>query len=193
MSREPTHSEPPRAPDGAVESPRRALFRYRLRPEPRCEYLSSSITAIMGYTPAEFFADPYLAYSLVHPDDLPLLLQLAEDCKRRSRLLRWVRRDGQVVWTEHYYTPIRDAEGVLVAVEGVIEDVTADMQACPPVRSGATPPRRRSSSSPRRRRPRRASATASAPASSPPATTTTTRIATSSSHPKPARLGARYH
>jgi PAS domain S-box-containing protein len=127
----------------AEKSPeaRKIVFRYRLSPEVRCEYMSSSVQGLTGYTPAEFFEDPNLPYALVHPDDLALLLALDLDCQRHGRVLRWVHRDGRVVWTEHYYTPICDDEGTPVAVEGVARDITAEMSArtpCPPVKRGKT-------------------------------------------------------
>jgi PAS domain S-box-containing protein len=108
------------------------LFRYRIAPEPRCEYLSSSVEGLTGYAAAEFFADPHLPWAVIHPEDLPLLLSLEIDCRARPRVLRWVRRDGQVVWTEHYYTAILDASGEPVAVEGVARDITAERAALTP-------------------------------------------------------------
>src|SRR3954471_5235859 len=68
------------APDGgALDAPPEAdegAFRYRLRPEPAHEYVSPQVAALLGYAPEEFYADPWLAFVLVHPDDLPLLLRL---------------------------------------------------------------------------------------------------------------------
>ena len=130
---DPARSGAPDEPEPA--RPREVLFRYRLLPEPRCEYLSSSVKGLTGYAPDEFFADPFLAYAIIHPDDLPLLLQLGLDCRKRGRVLRWVRKDGTVVWTEHCYVPIRSAEGEVVAIEGLARDVSDRMASPPPAPS----------------------------------------------------------
>ena len=36
---------------------------------PGFEYVSPAATAITGYDPEEFYADPDLGYKLVHPED----------------------------------------------------------------------------------------------------------------------------
>jgi PAS domain S-box-containing protein len=136
---QPSAEPTPDTAGDAKKDPRTVLFRYRIAPEVRCEYMASSVEGLTGYAPAEFFADPHLPWSLVHPDDLPLLLRLEIDCRARPRVLRWVRRDGQVIWTEHYYTAVRDDAGDAVAIEGMARDITAERAAenpSPPVPRG---------------------------------------------------------
>lgn len=103
------------------------IYLYRFLPEPRYEYVSPSIEAISGYTTEEFYADPALRWKTVHPDDLPLL----EEITRRPTsfahepiILRRVRKDGTVIWTEQRYTPIFDEGGEVVAIEGVVRDIS---------------------------------------------------------------------
>ncbi len=40
------------------------------------------------------------------------------------RALRWICKDGAIVWLEHHNAPIYDEEGNLVAVEGIARDIT---------------------------------------------------------------------
>lgn len=102
------------------------IYRIRLKPEQRFEYVSPSATAITGYTPEEHYADPWLGYKIVHPDDRHLLEKAArrhgEPPKRL--VLRWIKKDGTVFWTEQINTPIYDETGELVAIEGIARDVT---------------------------------------------------------------------
>lgn len=97
----------------------------------RLEYISPAATTLTGYTPAEFYADPDLWTRLVHPDDRALVERRPREPAEIAApaVLRWIARDGSTVWTEHRSVPVFDAEGSLVAVEGVARDVTRSVEA----------------------------------------------------------------
>lgn len=107
------------------------VYRVRLKPEQRFEYVSPSATAITGYTPEEHYADPWLGYKIVHPDDRKILEEAAGAGgePKREVTLRWIRKDGSIIWTEQRNTPIYDENGELVALEGIARDVTAQKRA----------------------------------------------------------------
>lgn len=108
-----------------VENLADVVYRVRLRPRIAYEYLSPSVTAMTGYTPEEYYANPGLCSETVHPDDRQTLRGLSRlDGERTSVLLRWRSRDGRIIWTEHRVAAVRDAQGELVAVEGVARDVS---------------------------------------------------------------------
>ncbi len=102
------------------------IYRYRLKPSPGFEYVSPSATRITGYTPEEHYADPELGLKLVHPDDRPVLeaLRAGEGFLGSPIQLRWVRKDGQIIWTEQINIPVYDEEGRIVAIEGISRDIT---------------------------------------------------------------------
>jgi PAS domain S-box-containing protein len=106
------------------------IYRYRLLPEPRFEYVSPAAAAITGYSPEDHYADPDLGRKLVHPDDRVLLEETTRDPGGPAGpvILRWIRRDGRVIWTEQQNVAIRDEKGRLVAIEGIARDVTPRMQ-----------------------------------------------------------------
>ena len=97
------------------------ISRYRVLPTPAFEYVSPSVETVLGYTPAAFYADPGLMERLVHPDDRHLLEpdpsvpELAH-----AVVLRLRHADGHWVSLEQRSTPILDAHGTLVAVEGAV-------------------------------------------------------------------------
>jgi PAS domain S-box-containing protein len=101
------------------------IVRYRVLPTPAFEYVSPSIEAVLGYAPAAFYADPGLLARLAHPDDRHLLRpapgppQVAD-----SVVLRLQHADGHWVWLERRSTPVFDAAGTLVAIEGAARDVS---------------------------------------------------------------------
>lgn len=113
-----------------AENAQDLIYRIRFRPEQRFEYVSPSATRIIGYTPEEHYANPYLGYELIHPEDRPRLEQLQEAGGEfpNPLLLRWRHRDGRTVWLEQVNTPLVDEAGEIVAVEGVARDVTKRIQ-----------------------------------------------------------------
>jgi PAS domain S-box-containing protein len=108
-----------RLADGAPD----LVFRYRLLPTPGFEYVSQAAETMTGYAPEEFLADDQLIFRIIHPDDLPLLAELLRDFSR-EHTLRWVARDGHVVWTEQRFVDVSDEQGRVVAVEGIARDVS---------------------------------------------------------------------
>lgn len=104
------------------------VYRRRVGPVPEFEYVSPSIETLTGHAPEEHYANPALAQDLVHPDDRALLSRAAAGIDEPV-LIRLKGRDGEIVYTEHRITPIRDATGTLVAIEGVARDVTARVRA----------------------------------------------------------------
>lgn len=109
-----------------AENARDLIYRVRLKPERRFEYVSPSATTITGYTPEEHYRDPDLGFKMVHPDDRPLLEEMAAGMLEPGRPLelRWVRKDGSVIWTEQINVPVLDEAGELVAIEGIARDIT---------------------------------------------------------------------
>jgi PAS domain S-box-containing protein len=110
-----------------AENAQDVVYRYRLRPQRGFEYVSPASTAIYGYSPEECYADPDLGARIVHPADADLLrtsmmptIQALGD----PIVIRWIRKDGSVVWTEHRHVPVIDAAGTVVAIEGIAREVT---------------------------------------------------------------------
>jgi PAS domain S-box-containing protein/diguanylate cyclase (GGDEF)-like protein len=103
------------------------IFRYEYVPVRRFDYVSPACTSIAGYTPEEHYADPDLIFSIVHPDDREVVEAGLADPRDEAGdpvLLRWLHKDGGVVVTEQRYRLERDGSGTVIAIEGVVRDVT---------------------------------------------------------------------
>ena len=100
------------------------MYRYRLKPTRGHEYVSPAVTDMLGYSPAEHYANPDLWLAMVHPDDRAKLEESRWTPGGHPRLMRWIRKDGSIVWTEQRQVAILDEAGELVAIEGVDRDVT---------------------------------------------------------------------
>jgi len=114
-----------------AENAQDLIYRYEFVPRRGFTYVSPAATAITGYTPEEHSTDPDLAYKLIHPDDRHLLEAMARDKTTPGQpiTLRWMRKDGETIWTEQRNTPIFDDAGELVAIEGIARDVTKRVRA----------------------------------------------------------------
>jgi diguanylate cyclase (GGDEF)-like protein/PAS domain S-box-containing protein len=104
------------------------LFRLRGEPSLPLTYISHNVT-MFGYDPAEMVASPQFYKSIIHPDDELKILELLarivmEGTQSETVEFRMRTSDGIYRWVENYYTPIRDAAGRLVEIEGILTDVT---------------------------------------------------------------------
>src|SRR5215218_9081186 len=91
-------------------------------------YMSPQIEAVLGYSPAEWMADPELFARILHPDDRERVL--AEDA-RTARTgepfrmeYRHLARDGSVVWMRDEAVLVRDHDGEPLYWLGVQFDIT---------------------------------------------------------------------
>ncbi len=108
-----------------VENAKDVIHRYRLVPTPGMEYISPSVTDILGYTPEEFYADPDFPLKIVHPDDRQKFEKIMRGGGfEEQRILRYMHKDGRSIWIERVAVPIYDEAGNLVAMEGISRDIT---------------------------------------------------------------------
>jgi PAS domain S-box-containing protein len=107
------------------------IYRYEFSPRRGFTYVSPIATKITGYTPAEHYADPDLGFKLVHPDDRHLVERATSNPadSRKPLTLRWLKKDGTLIWIEQRNIPILDDQGNIVAIEGIARDVTERMSA----------------------------------------------------------------
>src|SRR5918998_3244471 len=106
-----------------AENAQDLIYRYRLKPTPGFEYVSPSATAIIGYTPEEHYADPELRFKIVHPDDRHLIDEALRSPESLITI-RWLRKDGGVIWIEQRTKAIYDGASEVIAIEGIARDVT---------------------------------------------------------------------
>lgn len=98
-------------------------YRYRVIPTPGYEYISANCERLVGYPAQEFYDDPDLWQKLVHPDDQDAI-QLMFIPGAAPITIRWISRDGTVLWALQSASATLDANGNVVAFEGVVYDIT---------------------------------------------------------------------
>ncbi|MCX6295166.1 MAG: PAS domain S-box protein [Bacteroidetes bacterium] len=110
------------------------IYRCSVYPEVQYEYVSPSVKDITGYSAEDFYKDPFLGFKIIHPDDVPLLGESEKLLKSKAKVsnikgpeivVRWIKKDGSVIWTETRSKPVFDNNKRLIAIEGISRDVTA--------------------------------------------------------------------
>lgn len=93
----------------------------------RSRWVSPQVTTILGYTPAEWVANPDIWKEALHPDDRErAVAQVAAMETAESPFISTYRlftRDGRVLWIRDHASVVREADGGAV-VQGVMFDVT---------------------------------------------------------------------
>ena len=101
------------------------IYRYRLQPTFACEYMSPASLAITGYSPAEYYVEPMLGLTIVHPEDREQLQGAFLGGADEPLTVRCIRKDGELIWCEQRFVAIYDRDGNVTAVEGISRDTTA--------------------------------------------------------------------
>ena len=109
-----------------AENAQDIIFQYDITNTRAFEYISPSVMKMTGYTPEEFYADPQMAQNIVYSQDRAQFLasQKYRETYASDSEMRWVRKDGVVIWVEIRSMPLHDADGNVTSVTGIVRDVT---------------------------------------------------------------------
>jgi PAS domain S-box-containing protein len=90
-------------------------------------YISPQTTTILGYSPQDWYDDPNLWGTIVHPEDRERTVDPDPDLA--DAVYRLVARDGRVVWVRDQARMITDDAGKPLYWLGVLADITAQHRA----------------------------------------------------------------
>ncbi len=85
-------------------------------PDGSYAYISPSCTAITGYTPEDFIADPDLLSKISHPDDRQMIMEhqarhLISKTKKGDLVFRIITKSGQIRWIWHKCSSVFKQDG----------------------------------------------------------------------------------
>ena len=110
-----------------AENARDMIYRMSL-PDGLYEYVSSASTRLLGYTPEEFYNTPQLVADVIHPDWLEYFEQawknLLEGEMPPFYEYQIRHKSGEVRWMNQRNVLVRDENGNIIAIEGIVTDVT---------------------------------------------------------------------
>jgi PAS domain S-box-containing protein len=96
-------------------------------PSGRISYVNPAYQAIFGRTPQALYDDPEDWYHGIHPEDRARVIAAYEAAASLpyDEEYRIVRPDGGISWIRDRSVPVCDAEGKIVRVAGIAEEITA--------------------------------------------------------------------
>ncbi len=102
------------------------VFRYRLIPKQGYEYISPSVKRNLGYTPEQFYDDPKFIYKIIHMEDRNIFKKVLDGSFKYSKPveIRYTHKNGRAIWHEGLITPFFSHKGKLVAIEGIMRDIS---------------------------------------------------------------------
>lgn len=117
------------------------IYSVRLTPPEGLAFITENVSGVLGYTAAEFMADPRFWIARVHPDDE------AQAAGFRSRLLdggaspvqyRFRHQDGSYRWIQDDGRVIRDPQGAPAEIIGSLTDITEQKAAADALKESET-------------------------------------------------------
>lgn len=92
-------------------------------------YISPQVTALLGYTPAEWMDDREMWVKILHPDDRERAMADQEEVLRSgapwNEEYRMIAKDGRVTWVHDLAVVVRDESGRPLGWQGLWLDITA--------------------------------------------------------------------
>jgi len=109
-----------------AENARDIIYRYNFYPEEKLEYISPAVRIITGYDQEDFYKSPNLIDNLLGVEVLKkindFILLPESDVKPIELQIR--SKDNRPIWLEGHFIPFYDKNKRLLAVEGIIRDIS---------------------------------------------------------------------
>lgn len=116
---------------GIINASPAITYTTQATPPYTCTYVSQNVEVVLGYSPAEFQAEPDFWQQHLHPEDAPRVFAELSEFFEQGKLCHEYRvrhRDGHYVWIRDELNLFRDAQGVPQKVVGYFTDIS-DRQA----------------------------------------------------------------
>lgn len=120
-----------------VENISEIIYKVAIADDPlqgTVQFISNATERIIGYSVGEFFQDPGLWRSIIHPDDVPAIAETTqrivvsrEPGFREYRLRHKV--TGEYRWMSDRVVPLLDDQSKVIGYQGVARDITASKEA----------------------------------------------------------------
>lgn len=109
-----------------VENSQDIIYRFSFKENGCFDYISPSFYTITGYNPDQLYSSPELIFDLVDKDYHSSIKDAWEKRNLHNQSLIFLihSRTGKDIWVEKHSVPIFDEVGNLVAIEGIVRDIS---------------------------------------------------------------------
>ncbi|MCB1199531.1 MAG: PAS domain-containing protein [Leptospiraceae bacterium] len=108
-----------------AENAKDIVFLYRVLPAAGFEYISPSAQQITGYSQNEYYDNPFIFNTIIHPDDLERVnRESSRDSDGEPIVYRILHKQGRIVWIEMRVSISFDENGTLAHFTGISRDIT---------------------------------------------------------------------
>jgi len=103
---------------------------FRMDKTGRYLFLNNALQKVTGYFPQEFYETPSIATEMIHKDDVRLVKEttqkILDDELKVSKDLEYriYCKNGKELWLSQNTYPIKNKNGSILGVEGIIRDIT---------------------------------------------------------------------
>ena len=109
------------------------VYRCRDDSDWTMEFVSEGCTRLTGYAPEDLLLNGRVSYEeLTHPDDRDPVREVIHAAVEQGRRFQVEYRiqhaDGRIRWVWEHGVGVRDESGRVVAIEGIVEDITARVE-----------------------------------------------------------------
>lgn len=107
-----------------VENAKDVIYRITFTNGGEFDYISPSVQHITGYKPKELYERPDLVWEIVGHDNKQLIHRDEIEGDGQLTISNIYTKEGQVLRVEQTFVPIYDRLGKLVAIEGILRNIT---------------------------------------------------------------------
>lgn len=114
-----------------VENANDLIYFYTYHPKPKYVYVSPSVKRILGYSPKDFYNNPFFGLSLITEKEnyYKLEKEVARQQKNgtlkcNNAVFQYKTKSGKLIWLEDDYSPIYDENGKMKWILGISRDIT---------------------------------------------------------------------
>lgn len=111
------------------------IFHFEFEPKPRVRYISNSSLQLLGYRPAEIYANPSIIASHVHKDDRGYIINSSAAYLKSSRgnrnkkaIVRYTDKKGKLKYIEIAVNPFYGNRNRITGMVGGMRDVTSHVE-----------------------------------------------------------------
>jgi PAS domain S-box-containing protein len=111
------------------------MFKWRKHGHEPLENVTENVTQILGYTPEDLKNGTPLYAEIIHPADVQRVLSHSKEMMEAGEdqfstvPYRLKRKDGTYIWVNDYSSIIRDAQGNVSHVNGIVYDISDTIEA----------------------------------------------------------------